>query len=362
MKKPTKQLRSNLLNALLIVGTIAIVIYLGARNGDIGSSFDAILHSDYRWFAAALLVWALSMFCEALINQVFFIQQKVNIRFSATFHITLLGMFYSNVTPASTGGQPMQVYAFKKRGVPTGVSSSALAVKFFCFQTALLGIGGVMWLLNPGFVASCVEGGKWLIITGFLINGLSVAAVLLLAINKNIVRFIIYLALKIGKALHIVKDMPRASSRADAALDDFRASVDMITHHLAHLIVLFLLSILQVSLLMSAAYCIYRALGLHEATHAQLLTLQTLLFIGVSFTPLPGASGAQEGGFYLFFGKIIPSELILAALLMWRFCTYYITLLIGMCSVVYESVRSIKNGASRDTSDISNEETEIPKE
>ena len=347
MKKPTKQFRNNLLNALLIVGTIAIVIYLGARNGDIGSSFDAILHSDFRWFAAALLVWALSMLCEALVNQTFFVQQKVHIRFISTLHITLLGMFYSNVTPASTGGQPMQVYAFKKRGVPTGVSSSALAVKFFCFQTALLGIGGVMWLLNPGFVGTCVEGGKWLILSGFMINGLSVVAVLLLAINKNIVRFIIYLALRIGKALHIVKDMARASSRADAALDDFRASVDMLTHHLAHLILLFLLSVMQVALLMSAAYCIYRALGLHEATHAQLLTLQTLLFIGVSFTPLPGASGAQEGGFYLFFGKVIPGDLIFAALLMWRFCTYYITLIVGMCSVVGESVRSIRNGSNR---------------
>ena len=49
-----------------------------------------------------------------------------------------------------------------------------------------------------------------------------------------------------------------------------------------------------------------------------------------------------------------------AALLMWRFCTYYITLISGMCSVVYESVRSIKNGANR--GDATNEETKTPKE
>lgn len=353
MKRPSKQVRSNLLNALLIVGTIAIVIYLGARNGDIGSSFDAILQADFRWFAAATGVWAISVICEALINQSFFVQQKVNVRFSTTMHVTLLGMFYSNVTPAATGGQPMQVYAFKKRGVPTGVSSSALAVKFFCFQTAVLTMGAALWLTNKTFVGTCVEGGKWLILTGFLINGLSVGVVLLLAINRNIVRAIIVLSLKAGKALHLVKDLPRASSRADAALEDFRSSVDMITHHPMHLLLLLLLSYLQVTLLMSAAYCSYRALGLYEAKYTQLLTLQLLLFIAASFTPLPGASGAQEGGFYLFFGKVIPGDLLFAALLMWRFCTYYVTLLIGMCSVIYESMHTMRlntrKAASPDT-------------
>ena len=344
MKKPTKQVRSNLLNALLIVGTIGLVIYLGARNGDLTVSFQAIASADFRWVAAAFGVWLLSLACEALVNQVFFIQQHVHARFVDTMHITLLGMFYSNVTPAATGGQPMQVFAFKKRGVPTGTSSSSLAVKFFCFQTALLSLGAILWLVQPEFVAQSVEGGKWLILTGFFVNGISVCVVLLLAINRNIVRFLILLLLKLGKALHIVKDLAKSASRADAALEDFRSSVDMITHHPLHVLVLLLISYVQVILLMSAAYCVYRGLGLDGNSHLQLMTLQLLLFIATSFTPLPGASGAQEGGFYLFFDKLFPSDKLFAGLLLWRFCTYYITLLIGMASVIAEGTYAMRHG------------------
>ena len=37
---------------------------------------------------------------------------------------------------------------------------------------------------------------------------------------------------------------------------------------------------------------------------AVLLTLSLLLFISASYTPLPGASGAQEGGFLYYFRNI----------------------------------------------------------
>ena len=61
----------------------------------------------------------------------------------------------------------------------------------------------------------------------------------------------------------------------------------------------------------------------------EMLTIATLLFISASYTPLPGASGAQEGGFVVFYNGIFPSGTIFSALLLWRFFTYYTMLLIG---------------------------------
>ena len=342
MKKPAKQTRKNIINALIILGTIAGVLYLAARNGDIGVSVQAILNSDKRWLAAGLGAWLVSMVFEALVNQFFFIWQKVSIRFVSTFHITLLGMFYSNITPAATGGQPMQVFAFKKRGVPVGLSSSGLAVKFFSFQAALLAGGTLLWLTQREFVNTCVIEGKWLILAGFLINGLSVGVVLLLAINRNFVRFLIVLIIRFGRKIRLVKNPEQLSSRCDAALEDFSASVNMLVHHPLQIFFLFILSTLQLVFLMSASYCAYRALGLSGQPLYRLLTLQWLLFIAASFTPLPGASGVQEGGFYVFFGTIFPDHLIFSGLLLWRAVTYYFPLLIGLGSVIYESSRSIR--------------------
>ena len=342
MKKPSKQTRSNILNALVIFGTVLIVIWFAVRNSDAKASLKAMLESDWRWLLAGLGVWFLSVSAEALVNQCFFIWQKVRIRYFSTLHITLLGMFYSNVTPAATGGQPMQVFAFKNRGVPVGVSSSSLAVKFFCFQFALLSGGAVLWLTQQSAVNACVGDAKWLIFAGFGINGLSVAVVLLLAVNRNIVRAIIVLILKAGHKLRIIKDLERSSSRADAALDDFSASVDMLVHHPLQIFVLLVLSWIQIFLLMSASYCVYRALHMQGHSPLLLMSLQWLLFIAASFTPLPGASGVQEGGFFLFYESIFPKDLQFPALLLWRAVTYYMALLIGLGSVIFESVRSIR--------------------
>ncbi|MBQ6257883.1 MAG: flippase-like domain-containing protein, partial [Clostridia bacterium] len=93
----------------------------------------------------------------------------------------------------------------------------------------------------------------------------------------------------------------------------------------------------------SIAYCVYRALGLSQYTYFDVLTLQFLLYIAASFTPLPGASGAQEGGFYIFFQHVFPADKLVGALLLWRFFTYYFTLIIGLSAVIIDSAWTMRH-------------------
>ncbi len=349
MVKIKKNTRKTILNTLSIVGPIALVVILGSQSGDIGYAWDAVRSVDWLWVLGAFLCWCGHAASEGLILHIFFCQQKVKVNVFTSLLVGLIGMFYSSVTPAATGGQPMQVFSLKKRGVPTGISSSALAVKFFNFQCALLIMTGVMWALNPGIVAQCIDKGRFIVILGFVLNGLSVVGVLLLAINRNIVSAIIVLALRLGSKLRIVKDLAKSTSKADAALYDFRASVDMLKHHPFHMLVLLLSSFLQVAALMSAVYFLYRAFGLDVYSYSEILTLQLLLFVAASFTPLPGSSGAQEGGFYLFFQQVFPAGVLLAALFMWRFFTYYLSILGGMAAVIIDNVQSMRMHKGKDS-------------
>ena len=342
LKKKSKATKKIILNALVIFFTIGIVLYLGAKEGDIGNAWDALTHAETGWVLAAIGSLAVFLIFEAMVVHAFFLQQKVKVKFRSTFIVSLIGMFYSNVTPAATGGQPMQVFAFKRRGVPTGVATSALTVKFFCYQVALLTMGTILWATHRNIVAEWVSSGKVIIITGFIINSLTVAAVVLFAIDRRIVNWFIKSIIKLGHVLHIVKDQEKSIERAEAAVNDFHESVSMVAHNPKHLIELVLLSCLQILGLMSIAYFVYRAMGQTGVTYPEILTLQFLLYIGASFTPLPGASGAQEGGFYLFFRHVFPDEKLLGALLLWRFFTYYITLIIGLGAVVLDSSLSVR--------------------
>ena len=343
----SKGTRSKLLNASIIILTLGLVLYLSARGGDIGDAWTALRSADPKWILLAIGSWCVFMTFEAMGLHVFFHQQKIKIKFRVSLLVALIGSFYSSVTPAATGGQPMQVLALKKRGIPAGISSSGLAVKFFTFQTALLTLGGLLWILNPSIVQMCIDQAKWIVFAGFLLNGLSVVAVILLAINKNIVRGIITLVIRAAKALHLVKDVSRLTSKADAAISDFHASVDYLTHHPIRLFHLYLLSCLQVLGLMSIVYCVYRALGLKQYGYFDILTLQFLLYIAASFTPLPGASGAQEGGFYIFFQQVFPADKLVGALLLWRFFTYYFTLIVGLSAVIIDSAWSMRHASAK---------------
>ena len=345
MKKLSKHARSYLLNALVIFGTLAIVLYLGSRDGGLTKAWRAMRSADWRWVAAAFGCWCLFTALESFALQLFFHYQQIRLKFSTGVLIGLIGLFYSGVTPAATGGQPMQVIALRKRGISAGISSSALVVKFFVYQLATIFLTTLFWALYPGTVSEYVNQVTfWLIILGYAVNSFSVVAVLLVAINKNVVRGIINLFILIGKKLHLVKHEQKLITKADKAMEDFNTSVNMIKHHPGQLFQLFLVACAQVLTLMSITYCVYRSLGLKALSYPEVTTLQHLLYIGASFTPLPGASGAQEKGFDLIFNRVF-EENALGAQLMWRFFTYYITLIIGVVAVIINSAGSIRRAS-----------------
>ena len=88
----------------------------------------------------------------------------------------------------------------------------------------------------------------------------------------------------------------------------------------------------------------------------RLLTVSYLLFLSASYTPLPGASGAQEGGFAVLFKGIFPDARLFVALLIWRFSTYYLNVIVGAVVATVSSIRGIKN-ASDTQEGVSNEQS-----
>ena len=48
--------------------------------------------------------------------------------------------------------------------------------------------------------------------------------------------------------------------------------------------------------------------------------------------------GAQEGGFLLYYRDIFPEGIIGLALLVWRFFTYYMFLIVGSFTVVLDRI------------------------
>ena len=337
MKRLSKQSRGRLLSIAFIALTFVFVLVFIFVTGDLDQIGQAFRSVNPYWFAAAIGCFVVQAFFEGWSLSLFFSFYGIRLKLGSGILVGLLGMYYGAITPAATGAQPMQVFSLKKRGVPTGVASSVLAVKFFCWQLSFMLAGTVLWMMHGRLVYDTIgTAGVWLMIVGYLINFLMVGAVILLAISRNMVRAIIIFFVKLAHRLRYVKDVAKTSSRWDAALHEFHSSVEMITKRPLQFLVIFVIALIESVALQSVVYFVYRGFGLNEHSYITLITIQFLLYIVASSTPLPGDSGAQEGGFYFFFERFFPQNTIFAALILWRFITFYLQIFSGFTAALID--------------------------
>jgi hypothetical protein len=87
---------------------------------------------------------------------------------------------------------------------------------------------------------------------------------------------------------------------------------------------------------------VYHAFGMSGTPWYQLMALSFMLFISASYTPLPGASGAQEGGFLYYFRNIFTGGTVGLALLIWRFFTYYLFIFVGVINLLFGKISKKK--------------------
>ena len=209
----------------------------------------------------------------------------------------LLGLYYSYITPSSTGGQPMQsAYLLRDKKIPVGISTAALIIKFMCFQCAfvLVSVASFVGMYtklaaeNPGIIP--------FVILGLGINGCSIvffASLFHKPILHQICRFAKWLMGRFGflrRRTGLLNSIDRFEADFSSYTDDFKGKQKS-------LIAAMLLSIPQFILQMSVIYFIFRAFGYHDVSYLEVLAVQSMLQVSVSFMPMPGASGAQEIGF-----------------------------------------------------------------
>ncbi len=334
------------LNIAFILGTLLFILIIGINNNELKNIGQAFSNISPWWLVACLGAWLCFMLLEGASLAYFLYKQGYPLHFRYVMFVALMGLYYSNITPGASGGQPMQVYYLKKKDVPIGVGSSVLTLKFFCFQLMLLVLGGIAWAAQPGFVADQLWGLKVFLIAGYLFNSFSVGLILFMVVNKRMVRFFILLFIRIGTLLHICKDPTQSAAKWEGILATFHSSVMLIRKRPKELLVQLFINGLQVLSIMAVTVFVYHTLGLHGMSTVKIVTMALMLYISASYTPLPGASGAQEIGFSTYMKNIFPPTQIFSALLMWRLFTYYMTLVVGAIATVIQTTRSIVKAPS----------------
>ncbi len=349
--------RRNLLSFLFIAATLGLMIVLVFSNNELGSAWDALLTLDARWTLVAFLCIVVNVLFDTLSLHYFLRKQKYPVSLGAACHASLTGFYYSNITPGASGGQPMQVYSLSKQAVPVAIGTSAISIKFFAQQMMMVLVTSVLWFCNRGFVDTQLAAAKWAIYIGYALNFASIPLILLVALHRPLVQLIITFIIRLLAKLRLVKHPQERIIRISAGLDVYHASILRLGKDPGQLLWMLLLAAISTLGLMSVPVAVYFALRNSGAPLGELLTASYLLFVTASYTPLPGASGAQEGGFLVFFrGVFVPGTMGLA-ILVWRFFTFYLFLIIGAAMSIVSSIRGNMRGRRAATAAPPQEET-----
>ena len=335
------KLKKNLSFALIVL-SIGAVIVIAFSNPELGDAWTAVRRMRLDWGAGILLCWCVYVGFESLGSWLYLRWEHFPIHFGSSLMATLIGYYYSNITPSAAGGQPMQVNALRRAGIPVGYGTMAVTVRLMANQGMVALISLVLLLLHRDFVYAQLQGAIWLVRVGWIINFSAVPLVLLAAFQRRGLQKLVNGIIRLLAKLRLIRNPEQTQVQAMEVLDTYHSALKDVLRSPGQLLVQLGCSLISLLGLFASVVFVYHAFGMTGTSWNRLLTLGALLFVSASYTPLPGASGAQEGGFLLYFRGIFTDGMIGLALLVWRFCTFYLFLLIGVVILPAERLAARK--------------------
>ena len=330
------QTLKKVLSALFILLSVVAVFCIAFGNPELSSAWDALRSLDAGWIIGLIGCWAAYAFFDALGTWFCLRRQGFRLGIGKVISITLIGFYYSNITPGASGGQPMQVNSLRKAGVPVGNGTTAVTIRLIANQFMVSALSLFFLLINRSFVHQQLSGAIWFVRIGWVINFSVVPLVLLAAFRRSLIRKLASGLISLLAKIRLVRDRESAMRKTTEVLDTYHTAIHDLLVSPGQLLLQCLCSAAGLLALTGSIVFVYYAFGLSGTSWDRLLTLSLLLFVSASYTPLPGASGAQEGGFMYYFNGIFPGGTKGLALLIWRFFTYYLFLFVGVVMVLLE--------------------------
>ena len=335
------------LNILFIPFSFGIVAAIAFSNGELKDAWQTLFTLKPAWLLAALGGWFSYLFFDALSLYFFFRKQGCPIRFRYAAFVSVIGFYYSNITPGASGGQPVQIFYLSKRNVPVGVSTSAATVRLLCMQFMVVLIGLLLWLFNLPALAPHTSGGiRWLVIIGGVINFSAVPLILLVAFYRPPVEWLVRNGIRLGVKLRMIKNPEALEQKAADTLDSYHKSILEVSKTPSQFFLQLFFMGASLFCFLSIPVPLYYAFGLSGTPWYIVLALSYMIFWSASYTLPPGGSGMQEGGFWLLYQGVFTSGTVGLAMLVWRFINFYLAVLTGpLLSLLFELYEKRKAAA-----------------
>ncbi|AEX85142.1 hypothetical protein XO10_03570 [Marinitoga sp. 1135] len=295
-------------------------------------NIKAFAFFNWKFLLIALLVIILKWFIESFIIKI--LLKDISIKHALNF--TLIGQFYSYLTPFYTGGQPIQILYISRFGIDPARATAIILFKTFLFQIILASFGvfstiySILYLNIDVIIASII---------GTLLNLLAVFLIIFYIINQNAsIKTTLYFA-NLLKKIGLLKNPEKYIDTIIEKVKTFILIFKEEAKNFKKITLIVFLSILQFSCSFMVLPIILQGYGINISLNT--ISRSIITQISSSIIPTPGTAGGAEGIFLLLFKDILNIHKLNATIVLWRFSIYYFVLLIGGIVVLLNHKNSI---------------------
>ena len=333
--EPKKYLKKPILIVIFILINVAVIAITAFS--EFGNSQNAAKLSDVKinwWFlipAALCFLVAISAEIYKYIMMMRQMHKKACRDKKHTAKIArltvLLGKYYDSITPAAIGGQPFQIYYMRKYSkLPDGVSTSIPIFGMVSNQLGFIIIALVCFLIGSLSINNAVLIGTACF--GLLFYAFWPVVILIATFLPSATAELINIVVKFLHKIHLVKNRKSTIEKVEYEVNEYAKSIKRILKTKGLFLKAILLSLVFQIMISMIPFFVLTAFG-GDVDFLPCFVTTVAVTSAVYFIPTPGNAGAAEGAFFVVFSAL-STGYIFWAMLVWRFFSYYIFILIGL--------------------------------
>ncbi len=341
--------RKTILESCILLVLLALTLSFLLRNQDMTHIFYIIRNCNPVYIIAAFIMMAFYVYVGGYEVYMFMKKRGYKMSVFRCFKYGFTEVFFSSITPSSTGGQPMMAITMRNEGYPLTETAPALLAITGLYKTGVIILGIIACIAFGDKIFNIADG--WVIVLfcfGFVANIVIIAFVCLFLFSNRFIWSIFKFVLTVGTKLRIIKHREKTENFFRNKKAEYIACANYMKEEPIVPFKVFIVTVLQRLAFASVGAFVYKALNINDVSFVYIISIQIIVAIAVELMPLPGAVGINETVFLSFYFNIYKTpELLNAGLLLTRGINFYLlfiasALFVNIC-YIFNIAKSLRN-------------------
>ena len=331
--KVTSFIKKNRNVVLLLVFT-AIVLYATLKD-EFFAITKEMLDLKLSWVFVGLISMLSFTIFRAIGTKILINQKYPKFKFISAFLMLLSSQFFNAITPYAVGGHPISVRIMHKEKIDIADGTNYTIQMFLVYQISLV----ILQTISITIVTLSNLYSKDVLINILALAGLALDILIVIILfvlssakhfNIMVVSFIINTLAK----MRFIKNREEKLKEWENNISEFHANAQELLKEKKKFCLAIVCHIIGIIGLYLVPLFVLFATGDYESFSPIIciVTVACIVMIGDLF-PTPGGVGGVEYGFTVLFGAYVSGPALPVIMLVWRFMTYYLNIILG--SIAY---------------------------